>query len=174
MAGSATEVLAAMITPALLISASGTLVLSTSNRLSRVVDRVRVLARDAEQLQGTPSSALDDVRQAQAKRSLIIRQVASLAERALILRSALAAFYLAIGLLVATSIVVGVLTWLSWLMTWLVIALALLGACALLWGSVLLVREGRQAISSTFDEMQYIRNLVATSAGASAGVSAPD
>ncbi|MEY4549862.1 MAG: hypothetical protein RL685_6057 [Pseudomonadota bacterium] len=169
MAGSATEVLAAMITPALLISASGTLVLSTSNRLSRVVDRVRVLARDAEQLQATPSAAPDDARQAQAKRSLIIRQVASLAARALILRSALAAFYLAIGLLVATSIVVGVLTWLSWLMTWLVIALALLGACALLWGSVLLVREGRQAISSTFDEMQYIRNLVQASAGASSG-----
>lgn len=174
MASSATEVLAAMITPALLISASGTLVLSTSNRLSRVVDRVRVLARDAEQLQGAPSAALEDVRQAQAKRSLITRQVASLAERALLLRSALAAFYLAIGLLVATSIVVGVLTWLSWLMTWLVIALALLGACALLWGSVLLVREGRQAISSTFDEMQYIRNLVEASAGTSAGVRAPD
>jgi hypothetical protein len=160
MAGSATEVLAAMITPALLISACGTLVLSTSNRLSRVVDRVRVMARDAEQLQGTATPALEDMRQVQAKRALITRQVAALAERALMLRSALAAFYVAIGLLVATSIAVGVLTWLTWQVTWLVIALALLGACALLWGSVLLVREGRSAISSTFDEMQYIRGLV--------------
>ena len=149
-----------MITPALLISACGTLVLSTSNRLSRVVDRVRVMARDAEQLQSTSSSALEDVRQVQAKRSLITSQVAALAERALILRSALAAFYLAIGLLVTTSIVVGVLTWLSWLMTWLVIVLAMLGACCLLWGSVLLVQEGRRAISSTLQEMQYIRGLV--------------
>jgi hypothetical protein len=33
----ALEVLTAMITPAVLISASGTLVLSTSNRLTRVV-----------------------------------------------------------------------------------------------------------------------------------------
>jgi hypothetical protein len=160
MAGSATEVLAAMITPALLISACGTLVLSTSNRLSRVVDRVRVLARDAEQLRSASGSSLDDAQQAQAKRALITSQVAALAERALLLRSALAAFYVAIGLLVATSIAVGVLTWLSWLVTWLVIALALLGGCALLWGSVLLVREGRSAISSTFDEMQYIRGLV--------------
>lgn len=40
-----------MITPAVLISASGTLVLSTSNRLTRVVDRVRTLAREAEALQ---------------------------------------------------------------------------------------------------------------------------
>jgi hypothetical protein len=153
-----------MITPALLISACGTLVLSTSNRLSRVVDRVRVMARDAEQLQSASANAVEEVRQLQAKRTLITSQVAALAERALLLRSALAAFYMAIGLLVATSIAGGVLTWLSWLLTWLVIALALLGACALLWGSVLLVREGRSAISSTFDEMKYIRGLVETSA----------
>ena len=42
------EVLGGMITPALLISACGTLVLSTSNRLSRVVDRVRVLTAEVE------------------------------------------------------------------------------------------------------------------------------
>ena len=35
------EILSAMITPAVLISASGTLVLSTSVRMARVVDRVR-------------------------------------------------------------------------------------------------------------------------------------
>lgn len=37
------EFLTAMITPALLISATGSLVLSTSTRLGRVVDRVREL-----------------------------------------------------------------------------------------------------------------------------------
>ena len=37
------EFLTAMITPALLISATGSLVLSTSTRLGRVVDRVRAL-----------------------------------------------------------------------------------------------------------------------------------
>jgi hypothetical protein len=51
-----TEVLGAMITPAVLISAAGTLVLSTSQRLSRVVDRIRVLAAEAERLQGPPGS----------------------------------------------------------------------------------------------------------------------
>ena len=37
------EFLTAMVTPALLISATGSLVLSTSTRLGRVVDRVRAL-----------------------------------------------------------------------------------------------------------------------------------
>ncbi|HET7711316.1 MAG TPA: DUF2721 domain-containing protein, partial [Thermoanaerobaculia bacterium] len=35
------SVLSAMITPAVLILASGSLILTTSNRLTRVVDRVR-------------------------------------------------------------------------------------------------------------------------------------
>ncbi len=37
----AVSVLTAMITPALLLSACGTLILSTSNRLARIVDRIR-------------------------------------------------------------------------------------------------------------------------------------
>src|SRR4051812_43874585 len=40
---SAVAVLTAMITPAVLISACGALILSTSTRLGRVVDRVRLL-----------------------------------------------------------------------------------------------------------------------------------
>jgi len=153
----ATDVLGAMITPALLISACGTLVLSTSNRLSRVVDRVRTLARDAEQL-ATSADREDSVR---SRRELIVSQLQGLTSRALILRSALAALYSAIGLLVATSIGVGLITLTHWSGGWVAIALALLGACALLWGSVLLVREGRMAIGSTLEEMAYIRSVVA-------------
>ncbi|MCV4777234.1 DUF2721 domain-containing protein, partial [Escherichia coli] len=44
------EFLTAMITPALLISATGSLVLSTSTRLGRVVDRVRELERRLSEL----------------------------------------------------------------------------------------------------------------------------
>ncbi len=150
----AAEVLGAMITPARLDSASGALVISTSNRLSRVVDRVRVLARDAEHLRDSAP------REQSPKRALIARQLSSLAERALILRSALAALYTAIGLLVATSIGVGLLTMLPWGRSWPPVVLGLLGSCALLWGSVLLVREGRLAIGSTLDEMSYVRGLV--------------
>jgi Protein of unknown function (DUF2721) len=155
------EVLAAMITPALLISATGTLVLSTSNRLSRVVERVRVLARDAEQLHRPIEPGASDPGLAHGKRALITNQLTGLARRALLLRSALAALYTAIGFLVATSIAVGALTTFGAGSSWPVIVLAMVGACALLWGSVLLVREGRLAIGSTLEEMQYVRQLVA-------------
>jgi hypothetical protein len=153
----ATNLLSAMITPALLISAGGTLVLSTSNRLSRVVERVRILARDAEQLAPTDLSE-----PLQRKRALIVNQLRGLAKRALILRSALAALYTAIGFLVATSIGTGLLSLFPHTNVWPAIALALLGACALLWGSVLLVREGRLAIQSTLEEMNYVQTLIGT------------
>ena len=42
--GTASEVLQTMITPAVLISASGTLILSTSNRIAKVTERVRELS----------------------------------------------------------------------------------------------------------------------------------
>lgn len=160
-ARAAGEVLAAMITPAILISASGTLVLSTSNRLSRVVDRVRVLARDAEQLREPIEAGSSDPVLAAAKRSLIINQLRALSRRVLLLRSALAALYAAIGFLVASSLAVGALTTLSLVTRWPAIALALLGACTLLWGSVLLVREGLLAVGSTLQEMQHVRQVIA-------------
>jgi hypothetical protein len=144
-----------MITPAVLISASGTLVLSTSNRLSRVMDRARVLTRDCEALTRTM-----DGERAEAKRSLMAVQLTSVAERAVLLRSALAALYTAIGFFVATSVGVGFVTLLRATVIWPPVLLAMVGAFALLYGSVLLVREGRLAIGSTLSEMNYARRVI--------------
>jgi len=145
-----------MITPAVLISASGTLVLSTSNRLTRVVDRVRSLAGEAEQLrQGETSD------EAGKRAALIVEQIPLLSARALLLRSALTAFYSAIGLLVTTSIAVGVVAALRWNYGWVPVVSGLAGGCALLYGSLLLIREARLAIGFTLKEMDFLREVVA-------------
>lgn len=159
-AGSATEVLAAMITPAVLISASGTLVLSTSNRLSRVVDRVRVLAVEAQAIPHEPASEVVRARQA-----LISDQLARLSDRALLLRSAMSVLYLAIGLLVATSIAVGLVAAVGGAHQWLPVGLGLSGALALLYGSLLLLREARLAVGSTLQEMAYVRAVMGAGGG---------
>jgi hypothetical protein len=166
MPGSASEVLGAMITPAVLISASGTLVLSTSNRLSRVVDRVRTLTSEAER-----SSAPVETPGASRKAALIHSQLGQLARRVLLLRSAMTALYSAIGLLIATSIGVGVFHLLAWTAVWVPVALGLSGACALLYGSLLLVREARLAIVSTLEEMAYARDVVSGAADPARGAS---
>ena len=153
---SASEVLGAMITPAVLISASGTLVLSTSNRLTRVVDRVRSLAGEAEQIHRGETSG-----EAEKRAALIVEQIPLLSTRALLLRSALTAFYSAIGLLVTTSIAVGVVAALRWDYGWVPVVSGLAGGCALLYGSLLLIREARLAIGFTLKEMDFLREVVA-------------
>jgi hypothetical protein len=144
------EVLGAMITPAVLISAGGTLVLSTSNRLSRVVDRVRVLAADADRLE--PAGGPVSQREAQ-KHQLIGNQLRDLSRRAVLLRSAIAALYVAIALLIMTSLGVGIFTAFGFDYSFIPISLGMFGTCGLLWATTLLVREARLAISSTLEEM---------------------
>src|SRR5262245_58819864 len=116
------DVLAAMITPAVLISASGTLVLSTSNRLGRVVDRIRKLTTEAEGLPDHVSSE-DEVE----KRALIADQVGWLTKRLWLLQRTVIVFYSAIGLLVASSLSVGLSTATNGGLGWVPVGFGLLG-----------------------------------------------
>lgn len=152
----AVQVLSAMITPAVLISASGTLVFSTSSRLSRVVDRVRVLADQLEEA----ASGASDASLPPEKRDLVADQLDRLSRRALLLRSAMTSFYLGIGLFVATSLAVALVALAAWRLAWAPVLLGISGSCALLWGSLLLVTEGRLAVATTLQEMRYVREGV--------------
>lgn len=151
------QVLAAMITPAVLISASGTLILSTSNRIIRVVDRVRALAVEAEKTRKAPG---EDPIKVKEKQELIIDQLGRLSKRAMLLRSAMSGLYVAIGLLTATSIELGILTLLPETWGWLPMVTGLMGASALLFGSIVLVREARMAINSTLKELEYVERAI--------------
>ena len=148
VAFSARDILASMITPAVLISASGSLAISTSNRLNRVVDRVRALSAEAER-----EGAIE------ARERLIADQLTRLADRVLILRSALTGVYLAIGLLVSASIAIGLVAVFGWSYGWVPVVLGLCGASALLYSSVLLIREARLSVSSLLQELAYAREL---------------
>jgi hypothetical protein len=146
------EVLTAMITPAVLISACGTLIFSTSTRLGRVVDRVRHLADQVQK--SLPDQDVD-------RQSIMLEQLASVARRVVLLRSAMTCFYLSTGLFVATSIAVGIITITAGNQGWIPVVLALLGSAILLVGSILLISEAQLAVKSTLKEMSHIRDAVA-------------
>lgn len=145
------DILGAMITPAVLISASGVLVLSTSNRVVRTVARVRILASEAERLQSSPESI-----SATDKRKFVEAPLAQLSERAVILRSAMTALYTAIGLLVGTSILIGIAGILQWRYAELPVLLGLVGACAL----NLPFSTCRAQLSTTLIDDAYARRLM--------------
>ena len=156
------DILGAMITPAVLISASGTLTLSTSNRLGRIVDRVRVLQSEAEQL--PPWDATDA--EALEKRAQIADQIARQAQRIFLLQATLITLYIAIGLLVGSSLAIGISAVARGWFAWLPVVLGLLGALALFVSSMLLIREARLAVKSTLSELDYIERMVARRTGA--------
>src|SRR5437588_10443851 len=103
---SSLAVLTAMITPAVLISASGTMILSTSLRLGRVVDRVRSLSDRLQDVSREDSQAglLEE------RRAMLFDQLDKLTSRSRLLQRALTTFYLAVGVFVATSVAIGVVS----------------------------------------------------------------
>ena len=149
---SAVQVLSAMITPAVLISACGMLVLSTSNRLTHVVVRVRDLSDRFERL-----AEIEDPKRQSEKRSMIIGQLELLTGRARLLQRSLTALYSAIGIFVLTTFDIGIVaTSPSHRFGYAAVILGLLGTAFLCYSSMLLIVEARHAFDSTKREMDFL------------------
>ena len=149
---SSLAVLTAMITPAVLISASGTMILSTSTRLGRVVDRVRSLSDRLRRLSSDDEAA----EFFEEERAMLYDQLDKLTSRSRLLQRALTTFYLAVGVFVATSVAIGVVAFFGARGAWIPVAMGLIGAVFLFYGSMLLVVEARLALSTTHAEMDFI------------------
>jgi hypothetical protein len=149
---SALEVLSAMITPAVLISACGMLVLSTSNRLVHVIERVRDLSDRFERLMEFESSKLQE-----EKRLMLISQLELLTSRARLLQRSLTSLYSAIGIFVLTTFDIGITaSSRSHRFGYAAIILGLIGTAFLCYSSMLLIIEARRAFTSTKNEMDFI------------------
>src|SRR6266571_3460737 len=148
---SSLAVLTAMITPAVLISASGTMILSTSTRLGRVVDRVRSLSDRLRLLTNEEGGEFFE-----EERAMLYDQLDKLTSRSRLLQRALTTFYLAVGVFVATSVAIGVVAFFGARGAWVPVAMGLIGAFFLFYGSMLLVFEARLALSTTHAEMDFI------------------
>jgi len=149
----AIAVLTAMITPAVLISACGSMILSTSSRLGRVVDRVRGLSDRLENMganDGGGPSLME-------RQTLIFQQLDKLTSRARILQRCMVTFYVSLGMFVATSVAIGVVPFTGHQRYNMVpVGLGLAGACFLFYGSILLILEARLALSTIHAEMDFI------------------
>ncbi|HKR58463.1 MAG TPA: DUF2721 domain-containing protein [Pyrinomonadaceae bacterium] len=150
---SAVAVLTAMITPAVLISACGSMILSTSGRLGRVVDRVRALSDRLETLQEQPG----DSELARERKAVIFVQLDKLTSRARILQRSMVTFYLALAMFVATSVAIGVVAIVNRPNYNIIpVLVGLIGAIFLSYGSLLLIFEARLALSTVHVEMDFI------------------
>ena len=147
-------VLAAMITPALLLSACGTFILSTSNRLARVVDRIRSVSLHIEMLSRDDGLPLRDER-IEHERSEIKLQ----ARRLRLLQWALTFLYLSAVTFVCTSVSIGLTGVLFATLYWLPVSLGICGAMFLLTASILLLIEARKAVRDLYEETEFHRRV---------------
>jgi hypothetical protein len=119
-------VLSAMITPPVLISC-GTLILSTSQRLGRVIERVqkwsdRLATAVAAPTDGAPTH--DEI-------ALMFAQLEDSTRRVRLLQLGLTTFYLAVGVFVADMVVIGIMSITAFSAVWPTVGLGLLGAILL-------------------------------------------
>jgi hypothetical protein len=149
------ELLSAMITPAVLISASGTLILSTSSRLARVVDRVRELGRISEALL---AGSGDGAPFAEQRWKSMDHQLIMQTARGRVLVRALTCFYVALGIFVATAIAIALVTYAGHA-GWIPGSLGIAGMLMLFYGCVMLLRETRLALRAVDTEMAFVLEL---------------
>lgn len=153
------EFLTAMVTPALLISATGSLVLSTSTRLGRVVDRVRQLEERLSDL--IYSEDKSEVPLYDKRVEVIVDLLDKVTSRARILQKAMGAFYYGLGFFILTSVTIAFAAFLTRyrLLQLLPVGIGIVGIMFLFYGSLLMLRETRMATHTVNAEMDFTWEL---------------
>jgi Protein of unknown function (DUF2721) len=151
--------LSAMITPALFMTGNGSLIISTSNRMARIVDRIRVLNDRNDDLCRSETK-LDFVADRRAHNTDQLRQLEWRSDR---IRYALVMLYLAFSSFVGTSLTLAVDTLIGnrHVTTSIATGLSVVGVTLMLLASVNLVREAQAALASNRLEIRFYRDLQA-------------
>jgi Protein of unknown function (DUF2721) len=148
-------ILSMMIAPALFMTATGSLILSSNNRLSRIVDRIRVLINLLDQVT-LPDSTHDFP---ELRLQFYHEELRNLERRGHRIRSATSLLYLAFAMFVAASLVIGLDLYLTFRVPKVPTGLALAGVASLFWASMNLFREARTAVRTVSMEIDFLRSL---------------
>jgi hypothetical protein len=135
------------VTPAVMISACGSLLLSISNKLGRIVDRTRELDSEDRNL----ATDVDGV-----TRVSIRNQIDILLSRALLLRNACGPLYLAVAFFVLTSLCTG-LSGVAHVFEVLMLALFVVGLGTVVWAGILAYLEIRLSHHAMTEEIKELR-----------------
>jgi hypothetical protein len=144
-----------MITPALFMTATGSLIISTSNRMSRIIDRVRSLNTQADELtRGESKLDFPELRLAH-----ILNEINLQVWRSECVRWSLTLLYFALSLFVGTSLSMAVDVLLDNSIGALPTALAIGGVSLLMLASVQLTREAHAALRGNQNEIRFYQSL---------------
>ena len=149
------SILSMMIAPALFMTASGSLILSSNNRLSRIVDRIRVLIGLLDQL--THKDSAHDF--PELRLQFYQEELRNLERRGHRIRTATSLLYFAFGMFVAASLAIGLDLFMAFRVPTVPTGLALAGVGSLFWASMNLFREARTAVRTVTLEIEFLQSL---------------
>ena len=150
------EFLTAMVTPTLLISATGSLVLSTSTRLGRVVDRARELEKRLGEMIYVEDKS--EVPLYEKRVEVIVDLLDKVTSRSRLLQRAMATFYYGLCLFILTSVTIAVAAFFTSYRL-LPIPIGIIGIMFIFYGSILMLRETRMATATINAEMDFTWEL---------------
>ncbi len=155
---------AAMLAPALFLTATGSLILSTVNRIGRIVDRIRELVALCDRLRkGDELLDYPELRRQHAIESL--RRLQWRSDRASV---AVTMLYLAFSAFAATSLLIAIDSVTGRHLVEVPTVFAAVGVALLLGACMNLVREARTALRSNGAELRFFHELEALRAGGNA------
>jgi len=147
--------LSAMITPAIFLTANGSLIISTSNRMSRVLDRIRALNELGDKIDrggGDFDYPMERLAQVHEQRDRLLWR----SDR---IRLALVALYLAFGAFVGTSLALAIDVWTGNRLVALPTLTAVIGVGFMLFACISLVREAFEALWNNRLEIRFYQEL---------------
>ena len=128
-------IISAMITPALLILGSASLVATALQRLARAIDRARAILQLSE----------EDKRKLGWTQDVSQRWLERYAARSVMAERAVTAFFLAVGILVLGCLSIAIDRYFADMLTWLPVSLTIIGMFMILAGAYFMVQESRLA-----------------------------
>jgi hypothetical protein len=157
---SSSSILTSMITPAVLISACGTLIFSTSARLGRIFDRVNVMKGEVEAMvDGRISFPVERMQHLKG-------QVALQKWRATLIQKAMATLYTATALFIASSLAIAInVAYGNPKQAWIPTLIALSGGMFLFAASAILLYESRfnlLFVTRTIDFIEFLEDKAST------------
>jgi hypothetical protein len=140
-----------MVAPVVLVMASSSLILATSQRLSRSIERTRKVAERLGTLKANPEL----LSAAAAEHQFLLQQLTFAARRARLLQQSMTLLYAALALFVATILLLGITSVVRYEVPWVVLALGIGGVLLLFATSMILILESKLAWQAVKVEMQY-------------------
>jgi Protein of unknown function (DUF2721) len=149
------DTVAAMIAPALFLTATGSLLVSTSTRIGRIVDRIRAIVARCE------SDELETLDFPEARRKHAIEELRHLHWRSNRVSVAVTMLYLAFGSFVTTSMMIAIDSFAGHRLATLPVLFAVAGVGLLLVACVHLVFEARSGLKGNDREVRFFHELEA-------------